>query len=127
MVSPLLPGSAAALGRLPAAALEGRRADTGRTLADHMAAAGFDPAAVAAGRAHLDPARIGALAAVHIEQGPVLIGRGLSVGIVSAINGGFRHMAVQVRGAWAHSGATPHGWRRDAAQGAADLMLGMQG
>lgn len=120
------PGSAAALGRLPAAALAARRTDTGRTLADHIAAAGFDPAAVAAGRAHLAPARIGAFVEVHVQQGPVLIGSGLPLGIVSAINGVFRHMDVAVRGAWAHSGATPYGWRKDAALGAADLILRMQ-
>lgn len=121
------PGSLAALGRLPAAALQAKRADTGRTLAEHMAAAGFDPGAVAAGRAHLHPGRVAAFVEVHIEQGPVLIGRGVPLGVVTAINGGFRHPQGQVRGAWAHSGATPFGWRRDAGLALADLVMRMQG
>lgn len=120
------PGSLAALGRLPPAALQVRRADTGRTLADHMAAAGFDPDAVARGAAGIDPARVAAFVEVHIEQGPVLLGRGVPLGLVTAINGGFRHMALRIRGEWAHSGATPFGYRRDAALAAAALMLAMQ-
>jgi len=121
------PGSLAALGDLPPAALDARRADTGRTLADHMAAAGFDPDAVRRGAAHLVPKRVAAFVEVHIEQGPVLIGRGVPLGIVTAINGGFRHIAARVRGEWAHSGATPFGFRHDAALGVADLMLRLQG
>jgi beta-ureidopropionase / N-carbamoyl-L-amino-acid hydrolase len=121
------PGSLAALGRLPPDALQARRSDTGRTLADHMAAAGFDPGAVARGAAHLHPARVAAFVEVHIEQGPVLIGRGVPIGVVTAINGGFRHMTLRITGDWAHSGATPFGFRRDAAMAAADLMLRMQG
>ncbi len=120
------PGAAAALGRLAPAALAARRSDTGRTLAEHMIDAGFSPAAVTAGQAHLDPTLIGGFVEVHIEQGPVLEERGVPLGIVTAINGGFRHMDARVRGAWAHSGATPHGWRRDASVGVADLMLRMQ-
>ena len=121
------PGSLAALGRLPESALQVVRSDTGRTLADHMGTAGFDPGAVRAGVAHLVPARIAAFVEVHIEQGPVLVGRGIALGLVTAVNGGFRHTDVRVRGEWAHSGATPHGWRRDAAVAAADLILRMQG
>ncbi len=121
------PGSLAALGRLPPEALQARRADTGRSLADHMAAAGFDPGAVARGVPYLLPGRVAAFVEVHIEQGPVLIGRGLALGIVTAINGGFRHTAARVRGEWAHSGATPFGYRRDAALALADLMMRLQG
>ena len=92
------PGSLAALGRLPPEALEARRSDTGRTLSDHMAAAGFDPGAVARGVAHLVPDDIAAFVEVHIEQGPVLVGRGVPLGLVTAINGGFRYSAARVTG-----------------------------
>jgi N-carbamoyl-L-amino-acid hydrolase len=117
------PGSLAALGLLPPEALEARRSDTGRTLAEHIDAAGFDSAAVRRGAARLRPERIAAYVEVHIEQGPVLVGRGVPLGIVTAINGGFRHTGARVRGEWAHSGATPFGWRRDAALATADLMM----
>lgn len=63
-------GSMASLGRLDPAHLDAvRRSDTGRTLADHMADHGADIAAVRAGRAFLDPRRIGSYIEVHIEQG----------------------------------------------------------
>lgn len=93
------PGSLASVGLLPAQALQARRSDTGRTLADHMAA-GFDPDAVAGGAAHPLQERVAAFVEVHIEQGPLLVGRGVALGIVTAINGGFRHTAARVRGEW---------------------------
>jgi beta-ureidopropionase / N-carbamoyl-L-amino-acid hydrolase len=66
------PGSHAALGRLPAEALDVRRLDTGRTLAEHMRASGFDPQAVCAGAGRLGPGNTAAYVELHIEQGPVL-------------------------------------------------------
>src|SRR5579864_3175759 len=54
------PGSCAALGRLPAAALEARRSDTGQSLAWHMRHAGFRPDEIGAGVPQLDAARIAA-------------------------------------------------------------------
>jgi len=121
------PGSYAALGRFDPAWLAVRRADTGRTLAEHMAGAGFDPDAVAAGAALYPPERIGAYIEVHIEQGPALVGAGLPVGLVTAINGGFRHMEARAIGAWAHSGATPRAYRQDAVLALADLARLLEG
>lgn len=115
------PGSCAALGRLDPALLAACRSDTGRSLARHMAEAGFDPDAVARGAALFPPGRIGTFIEVHIEQGPALTGAGLPVGLVTAINGGFRHMKARALGAWAHSGATPRHHRRDAVLALADL------
>src|SRR5690606_13054988 len=48
-------GSRAALGLLSPEALASPRVDTGRTLAEHIALAGGDPDALAAGTAFLDP------------------------------------------------------------------------
>jgi N-carbamoyl-L-amino-acid hydrolase len=121
------PGSYAALGRLDPALLAARRSDTGRTLAQHMAEAGFDPGTVARGAALFAPGRIGTFIEVHIEQGPALIGAGVPVGLVTAINGGFRHMEARARGAWAHSGATPRRYRRDAVLALADLAGMLEG
>ena len=47
-------GSRSAFGVLPAGALEAKRVDTGRTLAEHMAECGADIDDVRAGKASLD-------------------------------------------------------------------------
>jgi N-carbamoyl-L-amino-acid hydrolase len=113
------PGSFAALGRLPAAALAVPRLDTGRTLEEHMRDAGFDPDAVRAGQS-----RLGAIASyleIHIEQGPVLDALEIPVGIVTGIPGSRRLRAARVIGDYNHSGGTPRRYRRDAAIALAEL------
>ena len=50
-------GSRGALGTLPDGALDVRRIDTGRTLAEHIAECGGDPDALRAGARYLDPAQ----------------------------------------------------------------------
>ena len=117
------PGSRAALGTLPADALSVRRLDTGRTLADHMADAGFNPDAVRAGTRSLDPAGVAAYVEVHIEQGPVLDAAEIPVGIVTGIPGSRRYRAARVIGETNHSGGTPRAFRRDAAIAAAELAF----
>lgn len=117
-------GSRAAFGRLPPEELDGvRRSGDGIPLGAAISAAGGDPDALRRGRAHLDPARIGAFVEAHIEQGPVLVGRGLPIGIVTGIRGSFRYRHARCLGAYAHSGATPMASRRDAVQGAASLAV----
>lgn len=120
------PGSMAALGLLPAEAFEARRSDTGRTLADHMKEAGFDREAVREGRPYIEPSHIRAFIEVHIEQGPRLVKRDRPVAVVTAINGGFRHVRAHCLGAYAHSGAEPRFSRRDAVLGFADLVQGLE-
>jgi N-carbamoyl-L-amino-acid hydrolase len=115
------PGSRAALGRLDAATLAVPRADTGRTLEEHMREAGFDPDAVRAGRCLLPPARVRGYLELHIEQGPVLDSEQIAVGIVTGIPGSRRLRAARVLGEWNHSGAVPRAWRRDAAIALAEL------
>jgi beta-ureidopropionase / N-carbamoyl-L-amino-acid hydrolase len=115
------PGSHAALGRLPAAALDVRRMDTGRTLAEHMRAQGFDPDAVRAGAGRLGPHNTAAYVELHIEQGPVLDAEEIAVGIVTGIPGSRRLRAGRVLGEYNHSGATPRRYRRDAAIALAEL------
>jgi N-carbamoyl-L-amino-acid hydrolase len=115
------PGSRAALGTLPPAALETKRLDTGRTLAEHMAEEGFFPDAVRAGACKLPPARVAAYVELHIEQGPVLDAEEIPVGIVTGIPGSRRLRAARVLGEYNHSGATPRRWRRDAAVALAEL------
>lgn len=119
-------GSKAALGMLPAEDLQVVRSDTGRSLEWHMREAGFDPAPVRARQQLIDPARIAAYLELHIEQGPVLADAGCPVGIVTAMNGGFRYTHARCRGAHAHSGAEPRRTRRDAVLGFADLVAALE-
>lgn len=115
-------GSHAAFGRLTPEALETLRSDTNRSLADHIAEAGGDVAALRRGRAHLSADRIAAFVEVHIEQGPVLEEGGLPVGVVTGIRGCLRHADARCIGQYAHSGAAPRRVRRDAVAATAELV-----
>jgi beta-ureidopropionase / N-carbamoyl-L-amino-acid hydrolase len=118
-------GSHAAFGRLDPAALAVRRADTGRSLAEHIAEAGGDVGALRRGEAHLRPERVAAFLEVHIEQGPVLDSAGLPVGLVTGIRGCLRHAHASCHGAYAHSGAAPREIRRDAVAATVELIHGL--
>ncbi|MGX5840948.1 Zn-dependent hydrolase [Mesorhizobium sp. ArgA1] len=120
------PGSQAALGLLEPAALEAKRSDSGRTLADHMRDEGFDPDAVRRGVPGIDAGDIAAFVEVHIEQGPRLVAAGVSVGIVTGIAGGFRYVDARCLGSYAHSGAEPRFARHDSVLGFADLVAGLE-
>ncbi|MDQ0474364.1 hydantoinase/carbamoylase family amidase [Labrys wisconsinensis] len=120
------PGSEAALGRLPPAALEARRSDTGRTLGQHMLEAGFDPEPIRRGVPQIPAGAIAAFVEVHIEQGPRLLAKGCPVGLVTAIAGGVRHVDAACFGAYGHSGAEPRFARRDAVLGFTDLVRGLE-
>ncbi|MGX9146853.1 hydantoinase/carbamoylase family amidase [Mesorhizobium sp. 128a] len=120
------PGSQAALGLLAPAALDAKRSDSGRTLAEHMREEGFDPDAVRRGVPGIDADRIAAFVEVHIEQGPRLVAAGVPVGIVTGIAGGFRYVDARCLGAYAHSGAEPRFARHDSVLGFADLAAGLE-
>ncbi len=110
-----LPGSRAALGRLPPEHLKVARLDSGRSLAEHMREEGFDPEAVAAGKCLLPPESIEAYVELHIEQGPVLEAQEIPIALVTALPGSRRIREGRVIGEYNHSGATPRRYRRDAA------------
>jgi N-carbamoyl-L-amino-acid hydrolase len=59
---------------------------------------------------------------VHIEQGPVLNGLDVPLGIVTSINGSVRYLC-EITGMASHAGTTPMDMRRDAAAAAAELVL----
>ena len=120
------PGSEAALGLLTPQALEARRSDSGRTLAEHMREEGFDPDAVRRGVGGIDAGRIAAFVEVHIEQGPRLVAAEVPVGIVTGIAGGFRYVDAKCLGAYGHSGAEPRFARHDSVLGFADLVAGLE-
>ena len=102
--------------------LERRDAD-GVTLADAMRAAGLDPTKVDAAR--IDSKQLAAYVEVHIEQGPVLLGQGAPLGVVTSIAGGSRHL-VTVRGEAGHAGTVPMPVRRDALAAAAEMVLAVE-
>ena len=118
-------GSRGALGTLPDGALAVRRIDTGRSLAEHIGACGGDPAALAARRRHLDPARLRAYLELHIEQAPSLVEAGVPVGICTAIPGNVRYPDATITGANDHVGL-PRRFRRDAALAGAEFALGIE-
>jgi hydantoinase/carbamoylase family amidase len=62
---------------------------------------------------------------VHIEQGPVLLYRGLPVGIVTSIAGSAR-FRVTVEGEVGHAGTVTMALRRDAAAAAAEIVLAVE-
>lgn len=115
-------GSRAAFGVLPPDAPDRvRRSDTGRTLAEHMIEAGFDPQVIRDSQPQLDPERIAAFVEVHIEQGPVLVEARRPVGIVTAIRGNIRHRFCRIDGETTHAGGVPRQSRRDAVLAGVEL------
>ncbi|MBJ3774456.1 hydantoinase/carbamoylase family amidase [Acuticoccus mangrovi] len=119
-------GSKTALGRLEPGALDTvRRVDSGRTLGEHIAEAGFDPDAVAAGDTFLKPADVVAYIEAHIEQAPLLETEDIPVGIVTGIRGSSRFREIKCVGVYAHSGAMPRKLRHDAALASAHLVVAM--
>lgn len=91
-----------------------RRSDSGRSLAEHMDALGFDSGALRAGKAWLRPDDIHCYIEVHIEQGPVLLDAGLALGVVTGIRGNLRYRYCRVDGVYSHAGGIPRRFRRDA-------------
>lgn len=112
-------GSNAVTGRFDHTLLARQDAD-GVTMRAALQAAGHDPAAIAA--IARDPASVAAFLEVHIEQGPVLLERGLGAGVVTAIAGSSRYL-VELTGLASHAGTTPMHMRQDAAAAAAEIVL----
>ena len=117
-------GSRAALGVLPDGALDARRVDSAQTLAEHIAIAGGDPAAIAAHRRHLDPAALRCFLELHIEQGPLLERDGFAVGIGTGIPGNFRFPDARVVGEYGHVGLL-RDFRHDAVVAASEFACAM--
>jgi len=117
-------GSRSALGTLPEGALDVRRIDTGRTLAEHIGDCGGDPDALRAGGRHLDPARLAAYLELHIEQAPSLVEVGRKVAICTGIPGNFRYADARISGSHDHVGL-PRRFRRDAAMAGAEFAMAL--
>ncbi len=118
-------GSRAALGLLPERALALRHARSGRPLAEHIAARGGDPAALAAGRRLIEPGAVRAFLEAHIEQAPQLVEAGAPLAVCTGIPGNIRHPRIRIEGEDAHVGL-PRRFRRDAALAGAELALALE-
>ena len=118
-------GSKAAFGLLTGEALSVVREDTGLTLAHHIETLGGAPTRLMEGKAFLNPQAICRFVEVHIEQGPLLVDQGISVGIVNGIRGAFRFRHAEANGQYAHSGAETRATRKDAVLATAKLITAL--
>lgn len=115
-------GSAAIAGRFDETIL--RRSDTnGVSLAALLQNEGTGLAAIRA--LARGPETLRGYLEVHIEQGPMLLQRGLPLGIVTSIAGSGR-FRVAVHGVAGHAGTVPMALRHDAAAAAAEIVLAVE-
>jgi N-carbamoyl-L-amino-acid hydrolase len=114
-------GSSALTGQFDPAWLELQDGE-GITMRAAMQAAGLPGTMEAITALARDPSSYLGFVEVHIEQGPVLHGQDLALGVVTSINGSRRYLG-EVIGQAAHAGTTPMGQRRDAAAAVAELLL----
>jgi len=98
----------------------GARDSGGISMRDALVQFGLDPDHI--GTAARAPSELLAYVELHIEQGPVLEGLKLPVGVVSAIAGATR-LAASLTGMAGHAGTVPMPLRRDALAGAAECIV----
>ncbi len=115
-------GSSVIAGRFDSADLE-RRDSGGVTLSEAVRAFGGDPDGLAGARR--EPADLIGYYEVHIEQGPVLEGDGVPLGVVTAIAGQTGGRIV-FAGEAGHAGTVPMALRRDALGAAAEFVTGVE-
>lgn len=115
-------GSKAMAGAFNPAWLDCIDAD-GLSMRDALREFGGDPDAVAS----VDRRGKGVVAFIesHIEQGPVLLDAGLSLGVVTAIAGASRIRCV-VTGLAGHAGTVPMPARQDALAAASEMVLALE-
>ena len=112
-------GSGALTGHFDLAWLDQKDAD-GISMRDAMVHAGLCIADIP--KLTRDASKYLGFVEVHIEQGPVLNEIDMPLGIVTSINGSVRYVG-EIVGMASHAGTTPMDRRRDAAAGAAELLL----
>src|SRR5918997_1096571 len=91
----------------------------GVSMAAAMREAGLDPVGIGGGG--WAPRSLAAYLELHIEQGKVLEGEGLPVGVVTGIAGPV-WLRLSLSGEAGHAGTTPMGSRRDALAAAAEVV-----
>jgi allantoate deiminase len=97
--------------------------DDGINMAEAIRGSGGDPDALA--KARMERNRLLGYVEVHIEQGPVLDLKNLSIGVVTAIAGQTR-MRLTFTGRAGHAGTTPMSLRRDALCAAAEFISSVE-
>jgi beta-ureidopropionase / N-carbamoyl-L-amino-acid hydrolase len=112
-------GSSAVAGAFDASVLERTDRD-GTSMRAAMMGAGHDPARIPAIARQREA--VAGFIEVHIEQGPVLLDAGHATGVVTGIAGSRRSL-VEVTGLAGHAGTVPMNLRKDAAAGAAEIVL----
>ena len=117
-------GSSALAGTHSIAADRGRTDKDGIRLEDAVRRCGFNMDSFP--DAAREQENAAAYLELHIEQGPVLEGLGLPLGVVLGTKGVERH-SITFHGQEAHSGSTPMNVRRDALAAAAKLALEIRG
>ncbi|HEX9468539.1 MAG TPA: M20 family metallo-hydrolase, partial [Bradyrhizobium sp.] len=115
-------GSRAVAGTFDESVL-GAKDGAGISLRDALSEFGLDPNHV--GAAARTRAELLAYLELHIEQGPVLEGLNLPVGVVTAIAGATR-LAASLTGMAGHAGTVPMPLRRDALAGAAESIVAIE-
>lgn len=116
-------GAKALAGLLGDDDLKSPHRETGRSLETCMKDVGADTAAIRRQENLLDFSEVAMFLEVHIEQGPVLVERGLPVAAVTGIRGNVRHRGIKCVGESGHSGAVPRWLRRDAVFAVSDLIM----
>jgi allantoate deiminase/N-carbamoyl-L-amino-acid hydrolase len=116
--------SSALVGQFDFARLDHKDAD-GITMREAMCAGGLPGTEEAIAACAVDARRLLGYIEVHIEQGPVLLDRGLPLGVVTSIAGNVRQR-VTVTGLASHAGTTPMSMRRDALAAAAEMILAVE-
>jgi len=111
-------GSRAVAGTFDESVL-GKADRAGVTMREALVSFGLDPDNI--GRAARTRGELLAYVELHIEQGPVLEGLDLPVGLVTAISGATR-LAARLTGMAGHAGTVPMKQRKDALAGAAECI-----
>ena len=92
----------------------------GVTMKTAMQQAGYRVADIASIRR--DPSQYLGFVEVHIEQGPVLHGLNMPLGVVTSINGSVRYL-IEISGTASHAGTSPMHQRHDAVAGFAAFAV----
>lgn len=95
----------------------------GVRMREALESAGLDPSAIPT--LARDPQQLLGFIEIHIEQGPVLLDEGRSLGVVTGIAGSVR-LGVTITGRAGHAGTVPMNMRQDAAAAAAELVLAVE-
>ncbi|MEX0846817.1 MAG: Zn-dependent hydrolase, partial [Ilumatobacteraceae bacterium] len=114
-------GSLVYVGGMPLEdALDVRAADDGARLGDELARIGYagPVPCPAAGAPH-------AFVELHIEQGPVLEDEGITIGVVTGVQG-ISWTELTITGQSAHAGTTPMRLRKDPGYVAAEIITGVR-